>query len=449
MLLKKNQKKGKVSNRMKFTAVGDYLVQRRLPPDYEGFSEIVEWMKPADARYFNLETTLHREGECFAFPLNGGSYLRADPEILEDCKRYGFNMTSFCNNHSMDFSYDGLLKTLEHVNKSGLVHAGTGMNLDQAAAPGYLDAKGGRVALIAMTATCNSVFNDVCIAGKQSRRVPGRPGVNQLRFQETLVVTPERMAQIKALAAETQVNAQEDIGRAEGFRAPLPEGQFKFGKYVNFLEGETTHKEVRCNRADLARMDKAIDEAKLQADYILVAIHSHEVGGTSKAQPAQFVEEFAHHCIDQGADAVIGHGPHLLRPIEIYKGKPIFYSLGDFVFHEVNLPFAPEEYFEAKGLTSDASMHEIINQYTGNFTRGLQVQPVMFEAVIPRWETENGVVTKLELFPIELGFDLPKSRNGLPAPAKDDSILRRLAEMSEPYGTKMRIENGVATVELG
>ena len=81
---------------MKFAAVGDALILRRIPETYPGFEAVAEWIRGADARFFNLETTLHREGECYGFSTNGGSFLRSEPEVLEDCKRYGFNMTSFC-----------------------------------------------------------------------------------------------------------------------------------------------------------------------------------------------------------------------------------------------------------------------------------------------------------------------------------------------------------------
>jgi len=433
---------------MKFAAVGDTLILRRLPKTYAGMQEIIDWMGEAEARYFNLETTLHREGECFGFALSGGSWLRSEPEVLDDCKRYGFNMTSFCNNHSMDYAFDGLVKTKEYVDRSGLVNTGAGINLDQAAAPAYLEADSGRVALLAMTATCNSYYNDVCIAGKQSRRVPGRPGVNQLRFKETLFVTQEQMDQIKLIAELTEVNGQEEIGRREGFRDPLPAGVFKLGKYMNFKLSDKTGRETVCNSVDMKRMEQGILEARQQADFVLVSIHSHEVGGMSKETPAQFVEEFAHKCIDMGADAVIGHGPHLLRPIEIYKGKPIFYSLGDFLFHTRNNNFGPEEMYADQGLTSDASMEEVRQLKTRNYTRGLRADRRMYESVIPRWEMENGVMTKLELLPIELGFELPASREGLPTPDKGTAILERLAEMSAPYGTKMEIHDGIATVVL-
>lgn len=434
---------------MKFAAVGDALILRRIPETYPGFEEVKAWIEGAQAKFFNLETTLHREGECFGFSSNGGSYLRSEPEVLEDCKRYGFNMTSFCNNHSMDFAYDGMIKTLEHLDASGLVHTGVGRNLDQAAAPAYLDAVGGRVALIAMTTSCNMHYDDIAIAGQQSRRVPGRPGVNQMRHKDTVVITEAQMKVIKEIAEQTHINAAEDISRKEGYRDPLPEGVCPITKYVTFRVGDTPRYEALCNSKDLARLEKTLYEAKLQADHIIFSIHSHQISGTSKEQPSDYLQECAHFAIDHGADAVIGHGPHLLRPVEIYKGRPIFYSLGDFILNNENIPYSPEDYYTDKGMTSDDTMHELFKKRSANFTRGLQTDRRMFESVIPRWEIdENGKMTKLELLAIELGFGLPRSRNGMPAPAKDGQILQRLKEMSEPYGTKMEINGNVATVIL-
>jgi hypothetical protein len=51
---------------MRFTAVGDILFQKRMTQDYEGFEEVKNFIEQGDARFFNLETTLNYEGECFA-----------------------------------------------------------------------------------------------------------------------------------------------------------------------------------------------------------------------------------------------------------------------------------------------------------------------------------------------------------------------------------------------
>jgi poly-gamma-glutamate capsule biosynthesis protein CapA/YwtB (metallophosphatase superfamily) len=47
-------------------------------------------------------------------------------------------------------------------------------------------------------------------------------------------------------------------------------------------------------------------------------------------EPPDFLVDLAHKAIDNGADAFVGHGIHLVRAIEIYRGKPIFYGLGEF-----------------------------------------------------------------------------------------------------------------------
>ena len=101
---------------MKFTAAGDAIIQKRIPDDYPGYAEISDFIKEGDGRFYNLETTLNYEGECFASQFSGGTYIRTVPEVLYDLDKYGFNMTSFNNNHSMDFSYEGLYRTLDALN---------------------------------------------------------------------------------------------------------------------------------------------------------------------------------------------------------------------------------------------------------------------------------------------------------------------------------------------
>lgn len=100
-------------------------------------------------------------------------------------------------------------------------------------------------------------------------------------------------------------------------------------------------------------MLRRIDEAKRQADYVLVSIHAHEMEGETKEKPAEFLKTFARACIDQGAHAVIGHGPHIVRGIEIYKNRPIFYSLGNFIFQNDTVSCLPAEFYEKYGLGHD------------------------------------------------------------------------------------------------
>lgn len=425
---------------MKFTAVGDVLIQKRLPGEYEGFKEITNYIKQGDFSFFNLETTINN-GDCFASQFSGGSWLRAEPEVLCDLKKFGFNVLSFANNHTMDFSYDGLLQTLENVNNMGFINAGAGENLSEAASPKYLDTLKGRIALISVV----SSFAPPAMAGEQSRRFKGRPGVNGLRYRETYTVTREYMDILKTIAEETCMNSRRDISRKEGYLPKLSEDEFEFLNIL-FKEGDSLKRTTTVNLSDMERIKKAIYEAKLQADYIVISFHSHEVGGKTKETPDDFIIEFAHNCIDEGAHAVIGSGPHILRPIEIYKERPIFYSLGNFVMQNENIQYAPEDFYQKYGLTSDSTMHELFKIRSNNFKRGLMTDIKCFETVIPYWEMKDGKLTKLELMPVELGFDLSHSISGWPKPAKDLSFIERLKEMSKPFGTKIFIDNGVVKI---
>lgn len=430
--------------KMRFTAAGDMLVQRRIPAGYEGFETVRDHICKGDARLFNLETTLHN-GEHWGNQFFGGSFLRADPKVLEDARAFGFNMLNCANNHAMDFDRGGLMTTLNHVKEAGFVTAGTGANLDEAAAPDYLDLPHGRVAMIGVSMA--SVY-PAAMAGQQSRRLLGRPGINGLRITEMLQVTKEQLEVVRQIAAQSKINAQLEIEKAEGYHANRSLDDV-FLKSLTFVEGEETKHITHPHDGDMKRIKKAIYEAQMASDYILVSIHSHDLAGTSKEYPAEFLQEFAHACIDAGAHAIIGHGPHLLRPIEIYNGRPIFYSLGDFVIHNECIPYAAEEAYALQGLTSDATMRELFYDRSAGYTRGLMRDRRMLESVIPYFEMEDGVLTHLELMPIELNFHEPTWRSGNPRFSKEHGIIQRLAEMSRPFGTEISIDDrGFGIVRL-
>jgi poly-gamma-glutamate synthesis protein (capsule biosynthesis protein) len=65
-----------------------------------------------------------------------------------------------------------------------------------------------------------------------------------------------------------------------------------------------------------------------QADIVVASCH----WGVGR-EVLQYMTEIGHTAIDAGADLVIGHGPHYSLPVEVYRGKPIFYGLGSFSFH--------------------------------------------------------------------------------------------------------------------
>ena len=416
---------------MKFTAVGDAIIGRRIQEDYAGYDELAPIINQGDVRFFNLETTLNREGECYASQASGGTYLRTDPEVLDDLKKFGFNITSFNNNHAMDFSFEGLLSTFDAVEKSGLVHSGVGRNLAEASAPKYLETSSGRVALISV----NSTLMGQMIAGEQTNRIKGRPGINPLRVKKTVELESDDFDTLDAIIKKSGVNASIEIIKKEGYLGGANDGVQTIGD-VNFVRGDKTALHETIFEADLCRVEKAIYEAQLQADYVIVSLHSHEVSGHEKEEPAAFLRDFSHFCIDKGACAVIGHGPHLLRPIEIYKECPIFYSLGDFALQLYNVEFAPEEFFSQYGLTaSQSTVHELLKKRSKDFTIGLMTDKRMFVAVIPYFEMEGCKLKSLKLYPIELYMDGNKSNVGLPRLSSDPNLLSDFVARCEKEGT--------------
>ena len=426
------------------TAAGDFMPQRRVPENYQGFEEVSNFIKRADARFFNLETTLP-DNTCYGNQFYGGSCLRADKSILDDARRYGFNILAWATNHTMDYSYKGVECTLEALKNAGFPSAGVGRNLDEASYPAFIDTKNGSVGVIGVVST---MMNVAAMAGRQSRRVPGRPGVNGLRVDDYVEVTPEQFDIIQDVVNLSHMNAQADISRAEGYTPPLPDGVTAF-RGTNVRRGEKTRYVTHPNKKDMDRIIKSIKAARAQCDYVVVSMHSHEVGGPDKELPGDFYVEFAHQCIDAGASAVLGHGPHIIRPIEIYKGCPIFYCMGNFVFQNELTEFTAEDQYEKYGLNSDASMAEMYDVRSKGHTRGLLCNPKVMEAFIPYFEIENDKVTKIELMPIDMGVGLEFWQMGLPRPGFGMGILERLAAMSEPYGTKITIrDDGIGEIEL-
>lgn len=432
--------------KMKFTAVGDMLIQRIISTEYNGFKEVSDYIKKGDARFFNFESIIYRDG-IWGNQFNGGSFHNSDPKTLKIAEEYGFNMMTFANNHTFDWSYGGLISTLDALKETPFVHSGVGMNLDEAAAPCYLETPTGRIALISMA---SSIAGASAMAGRQSRRIPGRPGVNALRTNKYIEVTKEQLAVLNEIAEVSGVNDSRKISRAEGYTSlKTYENSVELGSMVEFRLGNETKYHAELNEKDMARLERAIYEAKSQADYILVSIHSHEAYGDKKENPAPFLVEFCHRAIDMGAHAVLGHGPHLLRPLEIYKNCPIFYSLGDFMLHNESVEFAPEDMYEKYSLTSDDPLCDIYRKRSRDYTVGLLTDSRMMEAVIPYFEMDDGKLTYLELLPIELGFGEPRYRLGNPRICKDKGIIERYAEMSEEYGTKITVnDDGIGIVKL-
>ena len=430
--------------RFRCTATGDAMITKRLPEDgaYPGFEEVREFILRGDFRFGNLETTVHNFESCGA-ARSGGSWLCSPPGVLADLRRFGINILSAANNHALDYSYGGLERTAHYLEQAGFPFAGIGGNLSDASRPVYLDTLSGRYALIA----CTMSFHPENMAGAQTAALPGRPGVNGIRISRRYRLPKEQMVQLKGIADALRINFKNEIIRAEGYLPQLKEGEQPFGELM-FEEADKAEIVSAVNEADMTRITDAIAEARFMADYVVVAMHTHELAGESKESVDPVSVDFSHRCIDAGADAVIGTGPHLLRPMEIYRGRPVFYCLGDFIIQLETILRAPDGMFAKEHLDGNSRLDLLFNTRSGGGKRGLSYDPVMYESVIPCWEVENSSLAKLVFLPIEEQFSLPRSRSGWPVTNTRNGILERFAAMCAPWGVDIRIENGLGFVSL-
>lgn len=431
---------------MRLTAAGDALMVKRMPENYPGLDALSAFIRQGQARLTNLETTLTNHPVC-ASAYSGGTWLTARPEILEDLAQYGFNCVGFANNHALDYSYEGLQETLNALNAAHLAHPGAGENLYQAAKPAPLDLPRARLGVIAICST----FENAARAGQQSAFLPGRPGLNPLRFKSVYRLNAEHMAQLRTIAQVSGINGRSEVLVAQGFRAPAPQGRFEFGGTL-FEESEAEGRFSVADPRDVARTVEAIKDALLTMDYVAVMVHSHEVKLASDEEADYFLEEFAHACIDAGASAVIGSGTHQLKGIELYRGKPILYSLGNFIFQNEYVEVLPPDFMEQYGLPADTPASRAIAHRTALSTASLYGNPFVYRTVIPLMEFEGDALTRMTLLPVSLGEKQERHLSNWPRPAnagETRQIYDYLCRVSAAYGTRLLLHSdGTIEVEL-
>lgn len=425
---------------IRFSITGDSLTVRRLCKNSRSLADIRSLLTDADVCFTNLETSLHRyEPDIYPSRFSGGDWVASPPEILQDLSWLGINLYGIPNNHSLDWTHNGLVRTIENLEQSGVTFAGAGRNFAEACAPRYLTTPEGTVALIA----CNSSFEPWHMAGEQRRDLHGRPGIFGIEFDRIAVITPAELECLESL--HRKLNREHD-GWTETDEIPV----FRFGSYLYHagIPGEITR--VReCSKLALKR---SIEEARRQADVVLVSIHSHERQKDNPHIPADFQTDLAHFCIDCGAHAFIAHGPHVLRGIEVYKGQPIVHGLGNFFYQCELLPKAPAEFYSKFAEFEPSACTADVYDYRVNHGGILgETNPDYFCSGIVHFTLTGGKLEKLSVYPLSLQFQEHRSAKGTPVLAKGEqarTILCQIAELSKIYGTSFHTENEVLELIL-
>jgi poly-gamma-glutamate synthesis protein (capsule biosynthesis protein) len=437
------QKPGQAED-VNISLAGDSIVNRRLSAfDDSASTGLFDFIRQSDAAFTNFETLITN----YAYPgaaVSGGAYQSSPSWIPSELKWAGFNIVSTANNHAFDFGVEGMQSTLLALDEAGLVHAGTGNNLALARSPAFLDTKKGRIALVAVAST----FTEGSLAGEQRPDLIGRPGVNPLRFTTTYTVDHdvfEALEKAAALTAGGGEGGEGDATRGQGARSRVRLGS------LQFQVGDSETVSTQPNKSDVEALEASVRDAHRQADWVIVSSHTHESGRGGQNVPPDFLIAAAHAAIDSGADVFVAHGPHILRGIEIYKGKPIFYSLGNFIFENETMLFQPAESYESSNLPANASVADYFDNRSANDTRGFPVNKAVWESVVAQVSFHpDHTLDQITLVPISLGYMEPRSQRGRPrlsSPARSKATIDEIARLSGLFGTTVTYRDGRGVVD--
>jgi poly-gamma-glutamate synthesis protein (capsule biosynthesis protein) len=325
-----------------------------------------------DVIFTNFEAAVVEKDQS----VRDGSFL-SPPEAIDALKALGFNLLSLSNNHSFDLKVPGIHNTLRAADRVNLAHAGTGNTIDEAAGPGYLRTPKGTVALVAMASG---------FVPEGGSATATRPGVNELRI--------------------------------DGGNTP--------------------------NKDDAQRILQSVRKAAASADLVIVYQHNHVFDkpfGTimreelpERLVPPEWLKTWARAEIDAGADIVVMHGAPLLHGVEIYRGRPIFYDLGNFFFQVPPTTIMLDEPIVWESVVASV-------EFVGKKLQSVTFRPIAMNKIGEGQPDAHDQYAN-NLFLQTRG--LPKLATGEQA----HYILERLANASKPFGTTIAITGETAQIQL-
>jgi poly-gamma-glutamate capsule biosynthesis protein CapA/YwtB (metallophosphatase superfamily) len=200
----------------------------------------------------------------------------APPENLAALAACGVDVATLAGNHTFDQGPNGVQDTLSELHRLGIATTGAGMNLAEARRPAVVRLDGLSVGFLSYNA----------VGPRESWATP-----------------------LKAGAAWVNVLSHYELEMASPGSQPTE---------YTFVEQSS----LEDMQADVEELAKAVD---------LVSVSFHKGMGFVHAELAQYERALARAAIDAGAHVVVGHHAHILRGVEVYKGRPIFHGLNHFV----------------------------------------------------------------------------------------------------------------------
>jgi poly-gamma-glutamate capsule biosynthesis protein CapA/YwtB (metallophosphatase superfamily) len=372
------------------TAVGDLIFNEKISdrpePDRRNLLRI---LTEADIAYGNLEFSINEHPELQKPFYN----FRVGREFAWEVAATGINLVSLANNHALDFGTAGLEDCMKALEQSGITFAGAGRTLAQAHTPARKKVQGQKTRLALLS---------------------------YMRYWTDRYRCADPAGPCLATINPAVILVAKDGGKVEAVEGPIED--------------------------DVKAMEDDVVLARRHNDVVLVSLHVHDLShsrayGIQDTTPKNDEITFRR-AVDAGADLVLGSGPHVLRGIEIYKGRPIFYSLGDFIY----------QYRTPKKIPVD-----LVHQRDSEIERPPNVSVwdrrdsrEVMESVLVRLTLNGEKLRRIELIPVTIDDEGPLY--GVPRLAgtkRGQEILERLQRLSAPYGTRIVVRDWYGEVELG
>lgn len=418
------------------------------------FLAVVDIVRKADLSFIHLEGAICEDGqpEVFAAAEAGWTWRRMPEFFAEELKWAGYDFVSHASNHAMDYMYGGLYETWRVLDSAGVPYAGTGRSLAAARRPAFVDCPQLRLALV----SASTSTPDWARAADPIREDGPRPGINQIRMIYALEKHDLEAAKALYMKMGWWIT---EVG--DGFMVN-PAGLHN--TITRFTLADERGARQIADPADVEANLEAIRNAKTRADFVMFHLHNHEWNASRDlSQPPDFVRDLAHAAIDAGADLFLAEGAHsLLRGIEIYKGKPIFYDPGD-LFKDGNSKTRPlSEYYWIRGtdpatgkesvITDDSTIHENRQKVPiPTFPPGGYNTGKVLAVIVPVCSFDDaGNLKQIAIHPAKhmKGSALINGLPGIVTGEEAREVIDYLAELSEPFGTKIVYENGTGVIRL-
>ncbi|HSM51067.1 MAG TPA: CapA family protein, partial [Thermoanaerobaculia bacterium] len=311
-------------------AGGDVLLVEAPPPQCRGaVAEALAVLRGADLALANLEVSL-ASASLPPAAASGGLWLRADPGVAEWLAGSEIDLLSLANNHAGDFGASGLEETRARLEEVGIAPVGAGTDASCARSATVISVGGLSVAVIA--AACTPP-DDAMRARDPEPGVAARGGIAAIGTRRVVTLSAAKFGILAAILREAGLplatsGTHLDLGGLVVRRGILPGSSLEF------------------DPADIAHLRQAVVAAAATSDVVLASLHCAEPEPGARSAPAA-LRELAHGLVESGADAVLVHGPHMVRGAEWIGDHAVaVYGLGSLALQHRRVTEQPREAFE-------------------------------------------------------------------------------------------------------